>query len=77
MDIGSSIRLDVLAPWFLVFGAGYRVLTAKATWRSWVILGIVLAKNLSCVIFAVCLTSRLGKTSIVLKSSFKIATPHA
>jgi hypothetical protein len=23
--------------WFLVFGAGFRVLTAKATWRNWVL----------------------------------------
>jgi len=30
------------------------------------LVGIVLAKNLSCVIFTICLTSRLGKTSIVL-----------
>ena len=32
---GSDAMIPVT--WFLVFGAGYRVLTAKATWRSWVI----------------------------------------
>ena len=32
---GSDAMIPVT--WFLVFGAGFRVLTAKATWRSWVL----------------------------------------
>jgi len=32
---GSDAMIPVT--WFLVFGAGFRVLTAKATWRSWIL----------------------------------------
>ena len=32
---GSDAMTSVT--WFLVFGAGFRVLTAKATWRTWVL----------------------------------------
>jgi len=32
---GSDAMTSVT--WFLVFGAGFRVLTAKATWRSWML----------------------------------------
>jgi hypothetical protein len=37
---GSDAMTSV--SWFLVFGAGFRILTAKATWRTWVLYFVVL-----------------------------------